>query len=97
MINLAYVALSVVAFVAIFKLGLILAWTKRLHERHGSRYGFCQIFGMMFAPQSESDLDPMFWRDLAPIQTRNLLSNIVLGCLAALVFSAAIGINHLLR
>src|SRR5690242_16545500 len=71
MINITYLGLGVIAFVALFKLGLILAWTKRLHDRHGARYEFSQIFRMMFGPRTPFDVGPAFWKDLEPIQKWN--------------------------
>ena len=62
MINFGYVVSTIILFVGIFKLWLILVWTKRLHDRHATRYSFAQIFpDLIFEPQSKSNFDAKFF------------------------------------
>ena len=97
MINIDHLFWAVFTFVLLFKSGLILVWTRRLHDRHGARYGFAEIFRMMFGPQSQSSLDPAFWKDFEPIQKWNFWSNVILGVLAASIFFGGLSFNRALR
>ena len=74
----AYMFLAYIVFGGVFKLGLIVRWSKRLHDKHPTRYSFSEIFRMMFWPQFQSNFDADFWNDFAPIQKWNALSNIIL-------------------
>lgn len=73
-----FVILSLIFGLALFKLVLILSWTRRLHKVHGARYGYSIIFRMMFSLQSSGDMDSSLWKDFEPIQRLNYLSNIII-------------------
>ena len=62
----------------LFKLGLLLWWTRQLHNRYAARYRASTIFFMMFRPHSKKDMEADFWKDFEPIQRWNLLSNIII-------------------
>jgi hypothetical protein len=89
--------LAWIVFVALFKLGLIMHWTKRLHDKYADRYSYSEVFRMMFAPQPRSKFDADFWNDFAPIEKWNRLSNLFIAGLTFVGFSTAVTVAHIMR
>jgi hypothetical protein len=88
------IVLSTILFVALFKLGLILLWTTKLHTRHASLYDFSTSFRMMFGPQRKEGVDSHFWTDFEPIQRWNFASNVILGISAAIFVIGVMAANR---
>lgn len=93
-INLGYLILSLTAVVGFTKLALLLLWTRKLYKEHGNSHSFAELFGMMFRPNSASDVNGALWSDLQPIQRKNILSNVLLVVLAFLVLIGGIAFNR---
>ena len=96
MINVGYVVLAYTLVVAfLFKLGLLLLWSARLHAAHASQHRYWEIFGMMFGPKSDKDMDAELWNDFQPIQRKNIVSNVVICGAGFALIVACIAVNRL--
>jgi hypothetical protein len=94
MINTPLLAIILGILVFFGKLSLLIYWARNLHKVHGDRYDFMTLFGMMFAPQTESSMDPFLWNDFKPIQKRNFVSNVWIVITGFVLLAAALIFNR---